>query len=380
MSFTLEVSVTEKCNLGCPYCYVANRPTWMTKEVFDKGIEDVHKLMERSGDKDYFVSFFGGEPMLNWELIQYAVPILKADPKNTGINIITNLTMVDEEKAKWIKENNVGISWSFDGMGSNDSRPLLPLLENTNPETGELFNGILDMYNHKKEIIQSLTNGCKVMIWPGNSASMTENFEFLLDWGIDHPDLSLVRDDVWTVDDIKQYKVELSRLGDAYIRKIKEGKFCSIGLFRLATLDSLYGLIRGKRPFGCFAGTHGGVLMSSGEFYPCARFASKKIMQMDEKFSFQYYQEEFKPGNYNKCQDCNLKQVCNAGCTYSQVMNGNKPVDSICELFHINYMEAHRIVKELRDEPTFHEVVKMWLANPGEHDGKGMDQKLDKRC
>ena len=117
--------------------------------------------------------------------------------------------------------------------------------------------------------------------------------------------------------------------------------------------------------------------MSSGEFYPCARFASKKIMQMDEKFSFKYYQDQFNPNNYDKCKQCDLKQVCNAGCTYSQVMNDNKPVDSVCELFHITYMEAHRVVQELKDEPTFWEIVKMWLANPGEHDLKG---KVEKRC
>jgi radical SAM protein with 4Fe4S-binding SPASM domain len=377
MNFTLEVSVTEKCNLGCPYCYVANRPTWMSKEVFEKGIKDVHKLMERSGDTEYFVSFFGGEPLLNWDLIKHAVPILQADPLNTGINIITNLTMIDQEKLDFIKKYNVGISWSFDGMGSNESRPLLPLLENTNPETGEMFNGILDMYNSKKDLIKQLTNGCKVMVWPGNVSEMTENFEFLLEWGIDHPDFSLVRDDIWTVDDIKQYKKELGRMTDSYIEKVKAGRFCSIGLIKLAILDTLFGLIKGKRPFGCFAGTHGGVLMSSGEFYPCARFASKKIMKMDDKFSFQYYQDKFDPRKYDKCKQCNLKQVCNAGCTYSQVINGNKPVDSVCELFHITYMEAHRVVEELKDEPTFWEIVKMWMANPGEHDLKG---KVEKRC
>ena len=155
--FTLEVSVTEKCNLGCPYCYVANRPTWMEPEVFDKGIEYLYTLMERSGDKDYHVSFFGGEPLLNWDLITHAVPKLRADPKCAGINIITNLTMIDDEKADYLKANGVGVSWSFDGMGSNESRPLLPLLENTNPETGEIFNGILDMYNYKKETITKLT-------------------------------------------------------------------------------------------------------------------------------------------------------------------------------------------------------------------------------
>jgi len=370
MPFTLEVSVTERCNLGCPYCYVANKPTFMDKSTFNNAMPELYSLMERAGENDYFVSFFGGEPLLNWELIEHAVPILKNDPKNSGINIITNLTLIDEEKAKFIKENGIGVSWSFDGMGSNESRPLLPLLENTNPASGELFDGILDLYNSKKELIQSLTNGCKVMIWPGNVKDMTENFEFLLDWGIQHPDFSLVRDDVWTIEDIKEYQKELRRLCDAYIEKVNNGNFCSIGFIKLSVLDSLYGLVKGKRPFGCFAGTNGGVLTSSGEFFPCARFASKKIMRMNDEFDFKYYQEKFNPQNFDKCKSCDMKQVCNAGCTYSQIQNSNKPLDSVCELFHITQVESYRIVEKLRDSETFHNIVEMWMNNPGEHDDK----------
>jgi radical SAM protein with 4Fe4S-binding SPASM domain len=250
-------------------------------------------------------------------------------------------------------------------MSSNETRPLLPLLENTNPETGELFDGILDMYNYKKDIITSLTNGCKVMIWPGNVKDMTENFEFLLSWGIEHPDFSLVRDDVWTRDDIIEYRKELIRLTDTYIAKLKAGIPCSVGFLRLAILDILYGLVKGKRPFGCFAGTNGGVLMSSGEFYPCARFASKKIMRMDDDYNFKYYQDLFKPENYDKCQPCDLKQVCNAGCTYSQVMNDNKPLDSICELFHITNEQAMRVVEECRDVPTFQDLILHYIENVG---------------
>lgn len=363
--FTLEVSVTEKCNLGCPYCYVANRPTWMTKEVFDQGMQDLPKLMQKSGDKDYHVSFFGGEPLLNWDLITHAVPYLRSDSKCKGINIITNLTMIDEEKANYLKQNSVGVSWSFDGMSSNESRPLLPLLENTNPETGELFDGILSMYEYKKDIIKDLTNGCKVMIWPGNTKDMKENFEFLLDWGIDHPDFSIVRDDVWTADDIRQFRYECERLTDFWIEQLKAGKPCSVGFLRLAILDTLYGLVKGKRPFGCFAGANGGVLMSSGEFYPCARFASKKIMKMDEQYNFKYYQDIFNPKNFDKCEPCDLKQVCNAGCTYSQIMNDNKPLDSICELFHIYYEQAIRVVNECRDVPTFQDLVLHFIESVG---------------
>lgn len=363
--FTLEISVTEKCNLGCPYCYVANKPTFMMPETFDNALPELYSLMKRSGDKEYHVSFFGGEPLLNWELITHAVPILSNDPKCKGINIITNLTMIDDEKADYLRKYGVGVSWSFDGMSSNETRPLLPIFENTNPETGELFDGILELYNHKKELIKDLTNGCKVMIWPGNVKDMTENFEFLLDWGIEHPDFSLVRDDVWTIDDIKEYKKELTRLTDKYIEKLKAGVPCSVGFLRLAILDSLYGLVKGKRPFGCFAGTHGGVLMSSGEFYPCARFASKKIMKMDENYNFQYYQEAFNPMNYDKCQDCSLKQVCNAGCSYSQVTNNNKPVDSVCELFHITYEQAFRVVRECKHEPVFQDLILHYTENVG---------------
>lgn len=363
MTFTLEISVTEKCNLGCPYCYVANKNTFMDTLVFDKGIQNVHKLLEKSNCDSYFVSFFGGEPLLNWDLITYAVPILKKDKKNVGINIISNLTMIDEEKAKYIKDNNLSVSWSFDGISSNETRPLLPIFENKNQLTGKLFNNILELYNSKKDIIKSLTNGCKVMIWPGNVKDMDKNFQFFLDWGINHPDFSLVRDDVWTIEDIKIYKEELRKLTDLYIQKIKNGVFCSIGFIRLAILDTLYGLVKGKRPFGCFAGTHGAVLMSNGEIYPCARFASKQILRMSEDFDFNYFQNHFNPKNFDKCKECNLKQVCNAGCSYSQVLNGNKPVDSVCELFHITYTEAFRIVNELKDNTLFCDIVKMWLSN-----------------
>ena len=364
-TFTLEISVTEKCNLGCPYCYVANKPTWMDTETFDKALPELYDMMKRSGCYDYHVSFFGGEPLLNFDLIKHAVPILKADQRCKGIGIITNLTLIDEEKLKFLKEYGVGISWSFDGMSSNETRPLLPILENTNPETGELFDGILELYKAKKHLMHELTNGCKVMIWPGNVKDMTENFEFLIDWGIDHPDFSLVRDDVWSIDDIKEYRTELIRLTDRYISKLKSGKACSVGFLRLAILDILFGLVKGKRPHGCFAGTHGAVLMSSGEFYPCARFASKKIMKMDENYNFKYYQELFDPRGFDKCKECNLRQVCNAGCTYSQVTNDNKPLDSICELFHITYEQAMRVVEECKDEPVFQDLVIHYLESVG---------------
>jgi uncharacterized protein len=360
----MEISVTEKCNLGCPYCYVANKDSFMSIETFDKAIKNLDNFLERSGQTKFNASFFGGEPLLNWELIKYATPKLRAMEKCNGIVLISNLTMIDEEKRDWLLENKVGVSWSFDGMSSNVSRPLLPMLENNN-STGKMYDGILSMYEDKKDLILSLTNGCKHMVWPGNVSDMSDNFDFFLDWGIVSPDYSIVRDDVWSKDDLIAFRENLILLVDKWIDYIKNGRYCGIGFITLAILDMVFGMSKGKRPFGCFAGTHGCVMTSEGEFYPCARFAPKKLLKMEDDFNFNYYSQKFSPKNFDKCQSCDLYAVCNAGCTYSQVLNDNKPVDSVCELFHIIYEQAQRATEELKDEPVFQDLVLNAFNNIG---------------
>ena len=73
--YHLEVSVTEKCNLGCPYCYVANQDKFMTPEVFDKAWPEFIQLVDRSKSQPagkFHLTFFGGEPLLNMPLIKHA--------------------------------------------------------------------------------------------------------------------------------------------------------------------------------------------------------------------------------------------------------------------------------------------------------------------
>ena len=129
-------------------------------------------------------------------------------------------------------------------------------------------------------------------------------------------------------------------------------------MFNLPLQDMLLGITKNKRPFGCFAGVSGSVMSVEGEFYPCARFGSKKVLPMKgDEYNFSYFQHIFNPKTYNKCKGCDLYKVCNAGCTYSQIRNGNTPVDSICELFHMYYDEAIRIVEECKDFPTFQDYI-----------------------
>lgn len=357
MNFIVELSVTEKCNLACPYCYVANRDQFMSKETLDKALEDAEFYAEKAHCDGVHISYFGGEPLLNWELIKYAIP--KVHAKGWSQTIISNMTLITQEIADYCKPYGVGFSWSFDGIGANSSRPLLRIPENQG------YKKILDLYNNKKELLLSLCRSCKVMIYPGNYKGMAENLDFLLDWGIEAPDFTLVRDAIWSTEDVEGFKEEARRLADRWIYHMKQGKRCSVGFFMLYILDTILGIQHGKRPFGCFACSRGSTVLSSGDFYPCARFAAKALLKYDANHDFDYYYGMLNPQNYSDCKACDLYYICNAGCTYSQLREGNKPVPAVCDLLHILYYEAARVVHEMKGDQVFAEMLTRGMRNLG---------------
>lgn len=382
--YHLEVSVTEKCNLGCPYCYVANQDKFMTPEVFDKAWPEFIQLVDRSrshSEGKFHITFFGGEPLLNMELIKHATHKVRNDPfyskRLHAVSIISNMTLINDEIADWLEENQVGINWSFDGISSNETRPVI---KNMGENKG--YSSVFEMYNEKQHLIRRLTKWsktCKVMIFPGNVDAMTENFEFLVEFGIPCPDFSVVRDDIWSIEDLQHFRREVRRLADKQIEYLSQGKLAICGLFNLPLQDMLIGLTKQKRPFGCFAGVSGSVMAVDGSFYPCARFGSKKVLPMKgEEYNFSYFQKIFNPKTYNKCKGCELYKVCNAGCTYSQIRNGNKPVDSVCELFHMYYDEAIRIVDKCKDFPTFQDYMgKIFKGRDGFYTPFDIEEKKD---
>ena len=363
-TFTLELKISDQCSMRCPYCYETFTDTYMTPETFDKMLPNILDLMERSGTTELNCSFFGGEPMMNFDLIKYATKQFRKLPLKVSLVVISNMTLIDEEKTAWLLENGVGVSWSFDGMGSDVTRPIVPQFINPRAD-GTKYGSTMELFKDKMPLIKQLTTGCKVMVWPGNSKEMADNLDFFITMGINSPDFSLVRDDVWSRDDLINFRTDIRELGNRYMDYMEREIYVNVGFFTLCILDNLFGMTYQKRDFGCFAGIHGAVLTPEGKFYPCARFSDKKVMEIDENYNFKYWAEQFKPKNFDKCQSCDLYSVCNAGCTYSQIRNDNKPLDAVCELFHIIQEETQRITHELKDNKTFQRVIQNALRNIG---------------
>ena len=109
-----SIWVTTGCNMKCKYCYEKEKKDTM----FSK--ENVHQLVEfikkTSGMKKIQVSFFGGEPLLNFSVIKEIVLELEKEHfEKVVYDMTTNGLLLDSEKVQFIKDKGIRISLSCDG-------------------------------------------------------------------------------------------------------------------------------------------------------------------------------------------------------------------------------------------------------------------------
>jgi len=120
---TLVLSVASGCNLACRYCYCGT----CRDELPDKGLMSEETALRAvdglfaSADPgaDVRVTFFGGEPLLNKPVVRRVVArcneLAAARGRRAGYSMTTNATLVDDETADLIVENNFGLMVSLDG-------------------------------------------------------------------------------------------------------------------------------------------------------------------------------------------------------------------------------------------------------------------------
>lgn len=117
----LTLEVTEKCNLRCKYCiYQDSHSDFHGYANRDMQFETAKKAIDfaypRTG-KNFYVAFYGGEPLLNFKVIKESMEYVKqlVEDKNYGFSLTTNATLITEEIAKYFAENEVVILVSLDG-------------------------------------------------------------------------------------------------------------------------------------------------------------------------------------------------------------------------------------------------------------------------
>lgn len=128
------VVVTLRCNETCVYCHASRAPmdavhTDMTPEVAEKTVD----LILQSTSPGVTIEFQGGEPLVNFRvvkhLIEYALEKNKRVGKRLEFTMVTNLSLMDEEKLAYLLSRRVQICTSIDGPEHlHDKQRKLPSL------------------------------------------------------------------------------------------------------------------------------------------------------------------------------------------------------------------------------------------------------------
>lgn len=123
---TLVLNVTSKCNLSCKYCYEygedrivesTSKPRFMDEATARQSVDF---MFSEAGDAPrVHLTFFGGETLLNFKVLQSALAYAQQRARETGkevdASLTTNATLLRDEIIDWLAENNIGVTVSMDG-------------------------------------------------------------------------------------------------------------------------------------------------------------------------------------------------------------------------------------------------------------------------
>ena len=358
MIATLQVQVTDICNLKCPYCYVKQRKNVLTFDMFLRQYEKLDKLFSlfayyKPEHRKFNVGFFGGEPLLNLDVILKITEFLRKENRLADAHIQTNGTILTKDIVDILNTNGIGWSYSYDGLWQSS-----------------------DVYNHNEIKTLSMDKkirSCdffrgspKIMISPSSLDTLLENYQYFENLNILTPDFTLVRDNIWSSEDVEKYDRQLDILTNYLIDKtLSSGVVHSLGIFDLYIADTIAGTKYGKRAFSCFSGTNGCAITPIGVIYPCTRFYSNDKFPLYDCVNDVIYYDNINffqrssssPIYFDKCKKCSLYKVCNAGCNYSQLECGNfeefKPVDSVCEMFKKTYKYAYKYYRSVNTKVDY---------------------------
>jgi uncharacterized protein len=338
------LNMTHDCNLRCEYCF-ASQGTYNGEKAFlsfETGKKAFDYLVKNSGNrKNLEVDFFGGEPLMNFDvikkLVDYGRSLEKEYNKHFRFTVTTNGVLLDEEKMDYINENMDNVVLSIDGRKETNDR-----MRKTINKKGS-YDLIVD--NYKRFISK---RGSKDYFARGtytsNNLDFSEDVKHMRELGFDKISVEPV-----VAKDEKKYalkkehvdilKKEYEKLAEYYIEsyKSKDRRF----QFFHFNIELEGGPCIYKRSIGCGAGTEYVAVTPSGDLYPCHQFVGNEefiIGNVEEGITNRALADKFKNVSVNDkpaCRDCWAKYFCSGGC-HANAYNFNKdftvPYDVGCEL------------------------------------------------
>ncbi len=216
----IKLAITTKCNLNCDYCFVKKTNKDMN---FITAKNAVYLLLKSKG-KDKLLSIYGGEPLLNFKLIEkicpYAISQAEKLKKSLTLSVCTNATLLEEEHLNFFKENKVRLIISL--IGKEHDHDKFRSLDR-NKGTYEVILRKLPMAFKK---IPPEHLGVSFCLFPSTVERMEDNFNHLLKLGFNYINFEIIHHyQKWTKKSQENFNLGLNRIIKFVINSIPKGNF-----------------------------------------------------------------------------------------------------------------------------------------------------------
>ena len=319
----LCLHVAHTCNLNCAYCFASQGKYHGERALmsFETGKRALDFLMDHSGTRrNLEVDFFGGEPLMNWDvvkrLVAYARSVEAERGKHFRFTLTTNGVLIDEDVISFACREMDKVVLSLDGRreihdalrvdcaGNGSYDRIVPKFQKLVEARGGKNYYIRGTFTHRNpDFTKDLFHMADdlgftelsmepVVCAPGDPAALTE-------------------------EDLETVKAQYELLAVDMLRRRKEGQPIT---FYHYMLDLENGPCVYKRISGCGSGTEYMAVTPWGDLYPCHQFVGEEAYKLGDIWqgvTNTAVRDEFKTCNAYarpECADCWARLYCSGGC------------------------------------------------------------------
>ena len=340
----LCLHIAHTCNLNCSYCFASQGKYHGERAVmsYEVGKRALDFLVENSGTRrNLEVDFFGGEPLLNWDvvkrLVEYARSIEKEKGKNFRFTLTTNGMLIDDDVIEFSNREMSNVVLSLDGRKEVHDRYRVDYAgKGSYDQIVPKFQKFVESRGGKNYYMRGT--------FTHRNPDFLEDIKTMLDLGFNElsmePVVCAPGDEAELTDkDTEIVMEQYEKLAALMLQRSKEGKPFT---FYHYMIDLTGGPCIYKRISGCGSGTEYMAVTPWGDLYPCHQFVGDDKYRLGDIYvgvTNKKAQDEFLACNVyakEECRDCWARLYCSGGCAanaYHATGSVNGIYKKGCELF-----------------------------------------------
>lgn len=303
----ITLILTHNCNMDCPYCF----------DRFSGGgcleyATAVQRLRSFAGlHKRFRVVFFGGEPLLEFPLLEKIVGFCEklcaeAAAEHISYSITTNGILMDGSMARFFNEHDFDVTLSVDGVFSESLHQVIGApCKILRPELIPVYAGLKSLH-------------VRVTVYPHTVSHIRDLYIELLSLEPSAIAFSPVVDDAFQFTKMNELNWK-RQLEDVIYFRVSNSCGCMID-----TIDAMANAVvrRFSMHYGCSAGAGSFAVDVNGGRYPCHRFVGKKRQLC--------MGAELHRKAERKCPGCRAYGICGGFCDYCLVFAQNSTLELLC--------------------------------------------------